>query len=254
MQSLTVPEPVDTAGAAGAASPVVDVVIPVHDEESVLARSVGLVHAYLSDGFPFTWRITIVDNASTDGTWAVARELADHLHGVVALHLDRKGRGLALRTAWTRSDAAVVAYMDVDLSTGLRRLPAAGRAPRRPVTRDLAIGSRLAPAPPSPAVPAGRSSRRSYNLILRAVFANHFRDAQCGFKAIRTDWPGGCCPVVEDNGWFFDTELLARWPSTTGSGSTRCRSTGSTTPTAASTWRGPRPTTWPGRPAWHGGS
>ncbi len=207
MQSLIVPEPVDTAGAAGAASPVVDVVIPVHDEESVLARSVGLVHAYLSDGFPFSWRITIADNASTDRTWAVARELADHLDGVMALRLDRKGRGLALRTAWARSDAAVVAYMDVDLSTGLDAfLPLV--APLVSGHSDLAIGSRLAASAHVARGPRRELISRSYNRILRTVFASKVRDAQCGFKAVRADIARQLLPEVQDDGWFFDTELL----------------------------------------------
>ena len=100
------------------------------------------LHAYLTERFPFSWRITIVDNASTDGTWLHAARLARDTAGVRARHLDRKGRGLALRTAWTASDAAVVAYMDVDLSTDLDALlPLV--APLVSGHSDVAIGSRL---------------------------------------------------------------------------------------------------------------
>jgi glycosyltransferase involved in cell wall biosynthesis len=101
------------------AAPLVDIAVPVYNEERVLAASIERLHAYLSDQFPFSWRITIVDNASTDGTWLSATRLARDLPHVTARHLDRKGRGLALRVAWTASDAVVVAYMDVDLSTDL---------------------------------------------------------------------------------------------------------------------------------------
>ena len=188
-------------------APMVDIMIPVFDEEAALGRSVGLLHAYLTDCFPFTWRITIVDNASTDATWAVAGQLVETLDRVVALRLDRKGRGLALRTAWGRSDAAVVAYMDVDLSTRLDGLlPLV--APLVSGHSDVAIGSRLAPGAHVARGPRREFISRSYNTILRTVFGSKVRDAQCGFKAVRTDVARRLLPEIQDEGWFFDTELL----------------------------------------------
>ena len=158
----------------------VDVVLPVHDEERTLERSVRRLHAHLA-GWP-SWRITIVDNASTDDTWAVAQRLAAQLPDVAALRLERQGRGLALRTAWMRSHAAVVVYMDIDLSTGLEAL-APIVVPLLAGHSDVAIGSRLAPG-----AAVVRSAKRDlisrgYNLLLRIVFGVRFRDAQCGFKA-----------------------------------------------------------------------
>src|SRR5690242_9249270 len=93
-------------------APVLDLVVPVYNEAHVVAHSVERLHRYLTSQFPFSWRITIVDNASTDGTWFEAMRLARDLTHVRALHLDKKGRGLALRTAWRASDAEVVAYTD----------------------------------------------------------------------------------------------------------------------------------------------
>jgi putative flippase GtrA len=187
--------------------PTVDVVVPVYDEEAVLEQSVERLHRYLSERFPFSWRITVVDNASTDGTWPLAQRIAARLPGVRALHLDRKGRGLALRTAWTASDAAVVAYTDVDLSTDLDALlPLV--APLVSGHSDLAIGSRLAPSSSVARAPKREFISRSYNLLLRTVLATRVRDAQCGFKAVRADVARRLVPAVEDDGWFFDTELL----------------------------------------------
>jgi glycosyltransferase involved in cell wall biosynthesis/putative flippase GtrA len=194
-------EGVDTA------VPVVDVVVPVFNESHVLETSVGRLHGYLTASFPFSWRITIVDNASTDDTLAVADSLSDRWPEVRVRHLDRKGRGLALRDAWTNSDATVCAYMDVDLSTGLDALlPLV--APLVTGHSDLAIGSRLAPGATVARGPRREIISRTYNVILRVVFANRFRDAQCGFKAIRTDIARRLVPAVVDDGWFFDTELL----------------------------------------------
>ncbi len=186
---------------------VLDVTVPVYNEAHVLERSITTLHAYLTEHFPFAWRITIVDNASTDATLEVAHQLTEQLSGVGVLHLDRKGRGLALREAWMNSDASVCAYMDVDLSTGLDALlPLV--APLITGHSDLAIGSRLAPGATVARGPRREFISRTYNAILRIVFANRFRDAQCGFKAIRTDIARRLLPAVIDNGWFFDTELL----------------------------------------------
>ena len=186
----------------------VEIVIPVYNEEHGLEASLRRLHAYLADQFPFDWSITIVDNASTDGTWAVASRLAGELARVSAVHLDRKGRGLALRSAWAGSRAAVVAYMDVDLSTDLHALlPLV--APLISGHSDLAIGTRLARGSRVVRGPKREVISRAYNLILKATLHNGFSDAQCGFKAGRTDVVQQLLPLVEDDGWFFDTELLA---------------------------------------------
>jgi len=189
------------------ASPTIDVVVPVHNEGAGLAQSIERLHEYLSAGFPFSWRITIADNASTDATLSIARALSQRLANVRVLHLEQKGRGLALRTAWTHNDAAVVAYMDVDLSTGLDALlPLV--APLVSGHSDIAIGSRLSAGANVARGPKREVISRIYNLILRLVFSTRIRDAQCGFKAVRSDVAARLLPAVEDNAWFFDSELL----------------------------------------------
>jgi glycosyltransferase involved in cell wall biosynthesis len=187
--------------------PVVEIVIPVYNEEADLEASVRRLRTYLDGSFPFSSVVTIADNASTDGTWAVACELARTVAGVTALHLDQKGRGRALRTAWLASGAEVVAYMDVDLSTDLDALlPLV--APLLSGHSHLAIGSRLATGAFVVRSTKREVISRSYNLILRTVLGNRFSDAQCGFKAIRRDTAGLLLPFVDDQEWFFDTELL----------------------------------------------
>ena len=187
--------------------PIVDIVVPVYNEAVDLEPSVRRLRAYLDERFPFPARITIADNASTDATWAIAGRLATELAGVRALHLDQKGRGRALRTAWLASDATVVAYMDVDLSTGLDALLplVAGLLSGH---SEIAIGSRLAPGAHVVRGPKRELISRSYNLILRTALGARFRDAQCGFKAVRADVARELVPLVADEAWFFDTELL----------------------------------------------
>ena len=191
------------------ARPQVEIVVPVHDEETALALSVRRLHRFLTAEFPFSWRIVIADNASTDATPAVARELAAALPGVSVLRLDRKGRGRALRAAWTGSEARVVCYMDVDLSTDLRALlPLV--APLLSGHSDIAIGTRLARSARVVRGPKRELISRSYNRLLRMTLRARFSDAQCGFKAVRSDLLPSLLPEVKDESWFFDTELLVR--------------------------------------------
>ncbi len=191
----------------GTADPVLDVVVPVHNEERDLEPSVRRLHRYLAATFPYPYRVTIADNASTDATPTVAARLAGELPGVVAVRLAAKGRGGALRAAWTTSPAPVRAYLDVDLSTDLAGLPPLV-APLLSGHSDLAIGTRLARGSRVVRGPRREIISRCYNLLLRTVLRARFSDAQCGFKAIRGDVADRLLPLVEDTGWFFDTELL----------------------------------------------
>jgi putative flippase GtrA len=178
----------------------VEIVIPVYNEEADLAPSVQRLHDYLT-AFPFSWLITIADNASTDSTWPHAIDLAATLPGVRAVHLDAKGRGRALREVWSASTARVVGYMDVDLSTDLSALlPLV--APLISEHSDVAIGSRLSRTSRVVRGPKREFVSRCYNLLLHTALRARFSDAQCGFKA------RALLPYVQDAGWFFDTELL----------------------------------------------
>lgn len=190
-------------------SPSVDITIPVYNEERDLAPAVRRLHNYLNSEFPFSAQITIADNASTDGTAAQALRLAAELPGVRLIRVSEKGRGRALAASWLTSNADVVAYMDVDLSTDLSALlPLI--APVISGHSDVSIGSRLVRG-----ARVVRSTRRElisrcYNLLLRVVLGVGFRDAQCGFKAVRADVARRLVPRVQNRNWFFDTELLVQ--------------------------------------------
>jgi glycosyltransferase involved in cell wall biosynthesis len=187
--------------------PVLDVVVPVYNEQHTLERCVRTLHAFLRLQMPYTFRITIADNASTDATLDVAHSLARRFDGVVVRHLDRKGRGHALSEVWQHSDADVLAYMDVDLSTDLGGLlPLV--APLISNHSDIAAGSRLARGSRVVRGPKREFISRSYNRILRTTLGVRFSDAQCGFKAVRRDVAQLFLPLVRDTNWFFDTELL----------------------------------------------
>jgi glycosyltransferase involved in cell wall biosynthesis len=184
-----------------------DVTIPVFNEEVDLAPCVRRLHEHLDRFFPYQFVITIADNASTDSTPMVAARLGRELRGVRHVRLEQKGRGRALNAVWLSSQADVVAYMDVDLSTDLNALlPLV--APLISGHSDVAIGSRLSRHSRVVRGTKRELISRCYNLILRSTLFTRFSDAQCGFKAMRADVGRKLLPLVQDTGWFFDTELL----------------------------------------------
>jgi len=195
--------PVDTRTAV----PVLDVTIPVFNEERDLEECLRRLHGHLCDSFPHSFRITVADNASTDGTLKIAERLAREFPELVVVHLDEKGRGNALRKVWLASPSPVLAYMDVDLSTDLAALPPL-LAPLISGHSDLAIGTRLTRNSRVVRGPKREFISRSYNLMLHSFMGARFSDAQCGFKAIRADVAQRILPYTVDNSWFFDTELL----------------------------------------------
>ena len=185
-----------------------DVVVPVYNEEGDLETSVATLRQFMLDHVAHDWRIVVADNASTDRTLDIAKELAGlYPNQVTYVHLDQKGRGRALRRAWTESDADVVTYMDVDLSTGLSALP--------PLIEslidseyDVAIGSRLAKGAQVERGLKREVISRIYNLMIKVMFWHGFSDAQCGFKGVTRRAVRDIVPLIKDQAWFFDSELL----------------------------------------------
>ncbi len=185
----------------------VEVVIPVYNEVHVLERSVLRLRRHLDAGFPYPAVVTVADNASTDGTWEAARQLARTVPGVRAVRIPEQGRGRALAAVWSASSASILAYMDVDLSTDLAALlpliasVASGHS-------EVAIGSRLMSGARVGRGAAREIISRAYNQLIRLAVGRRFTDAQCGFKALSAEAAAVLLPQVRDGGWFFDTELL----------------------------------------------
>jgi glycosyltransferase involved in cell wall biosynthesis len=187
----------------------VDIVIPVLNEEVALPGCVEKLYAFTADYPERDWRIVVADNGSTDRTTEIATELAEKHSSLSLSRLDQRGRGRALKKAWGESDADVRLYMDVDLSTDLKALPALVAA----VADDgyeVAIGSRLTKGSEVVDRTLKREiTSRGYNILIRTLFPlTKWKDAQCGFKAISRTTAVNVLPLVKDNAWFLDTELL----------------------------------------------
>lgn len=188
-------------------SPTVDVVIPVLNEAHVLADSVATVRRFLHEHLPYQSQVLIVDNGSTDGTDRVGLDLERQHRDVQYLQLAQRGRGRALRHAWSHSTADVVCYTDVDLSTELRALPILVNAILND-GYDLGTGSRLMKESRTTRSYKREVISRTYNLLIKTVLWTSFSDAQCGFKAVSRRVVDAIVPQVKDESWFFDTELL----------------------------------------------
>lgn len=184
----------------------VEVVVPVYNEEAALTGSIEKLTGFLDNHLPNPWQVTIADNASTDGTRAISLQLAERYSNVHYYHLPQKGRGRALRAAWLDSEADIVSYMDVDLSTDLTHFPQLVEALESGF--HVAVGSRLSRESQVTRSLKREFISRSYNLLVRTMFFTPFPDAQCGFKALTRGAAQAIIPSIENNNWFFDTELL----------------------------------------------
>jgi glycosyltransferase involved in cell wall biosynthesis len=183
-----------------------EVTIPVYNEENDLPKCIQTLTKFLEAEKALDVSIVIADNASTDRTWELAQELAKQYANVKALHIPKKGRGLALRTVWSQSKADIVSYMDVDLSTNLKFYPLLIHGIS--VYYDMAVGSRLMQASRIKRSLKREVLSRGYNTMIKMTFWNRFSDAQCGFKAIRRDVMLKLLPHIKNNNWFFDCEMM----------------------------------------------
>ncbi len=182
--------------------------LPVYNEEKELSDNVETLVSFVGSHMrEISTNIIIADNASTDATYAIAKRLSLKYPTVKSVHFGEKGRGRAVKKVWLSSKAQFVSYMDIDLSSDLRHLPPLIHSLSRGY--GIAIGTRNAQA----SLVYGRSLLRTltskmYIMLIKLFFFVNFSDAQCGFKAISTNIARRLLPYVEDNEWFFDTELL----------------------------------------------
>lgn len=186
----------------------VEIVIPIYNEEKELDGNINKLHSFgRSKLSAYDWHITIADNASTDKSGSIAQSLAKNKSKVGYLHLEEKGRGRAVKKAWAESRADILVYMDVDLSTDLNSLPHLIKSLENHY--DIAIGSRLLPDSKVLKRPLKREIlSRIYNILIKMFFLVHFSDAQCGFKGVNRVVKQKLLPLIRDNAWFFDSELL----------------------------------------------
>lgn len=187
----------------------INLAIPIYNEELILAENTKKILDYLSDhnNLGFDWQIILADNASTDQTPIIGKKLAQQFPDKIKyLRLEQKGKGLAVKTAWQLFPANYYLFMDADLSTDLEALPRLLDELKNGV--DVAIGSRYLPGSK-----INRSLLRTFisktlRLIINTWLKLPLTDLPCGFKGVSRKIVDVLLPQVKNNEWFFDTELL----------------------------------------------
>jgi uncharacterized membrane protein YbhN (UPF0104 family) len=189
----------------------VSVVLPAYDEEATIAETVERTLAALT-GFlpPGSFEVLVAEDGCSDRTPEIAARLAADDDRVRHVHSDeRLGRGGALERAFGAARGDVLVYFDTDLATDLKHLEElVGRV--RSGEADVATGSRW-----HRDAAVDRPARRgvpslAYNALVRLFLGSDLRDHQCGFKAVSRAAFEALRDEVEDDHWFWDTELLVR--------------------------------------------
>lgn len=186
----------------------ITVILPVYNEEERLESTVkALVRSLEKIGRDY--RIIIAEDGSTDKTADISSSLEAQNLRLELLHSkERIGRGASLSRAIKQSESPIVAFMDIDLSTSLACLPHIISKIEKGAV--IATGSRL--------LPGSRVQRsvirvffsKAYNLLARLLTDSKIHDHQCGFKAFNREKILPLLDEVQDNHWFWDTELLVR--------------------------------------------
>jgi len=182
------------------------ITVPVLNEEYDLEKNIKILADFSTKNFNYEWEIEIADNGSSDKTPEIGQKLANENNRIKYLRLEKRGRGLALKESWQKSNADILSYMDVDLSANIEAFPKLIEEIMKGA--DIAIGSRLSKFSRTKRQPKREIISRGYNLLIKLLFQNKFSDAQCGFKMIKREVAKALLPKIKDDSWFFNTELL----------------------------------------------
>jgi glycosyltransferase involved in cell wall biosynthesis len=197
--------------------PHLTVVVPAYNEAARLPGTLDQMVTYFGEQ-AYDWRICVVDDGSSDGTAALARQWADREPRLTVIGNDHRGKAFAVRTGILAARSAYVAFSDADLSVPIREIERLLSALESGA--DVAIGSREGPGAHRYGEPAYRHLMgRVYNLLYRSVLLPGVSDSQCGFKAFRTAvahdlfqrmlvYGADARPITGGMVTGFDTELL----------------------------------------------
>ncbi|WP_144901666.1 flippase-like domain-containing protein [Halobellus captivus] len=191
--------------------PSVSVVLPAYNEEETIESTVETTLETLASFLaPGTFEVIVAEDGCDDRTPEIADRLATEDDRVRHFHSgERLGRGGALERAFEAAHGDVLAYFDTDLATDMRHLEELIERVRSG-DADVATGSRWMPGnvadrPAKRGVPS-----RAYNGLVRTFLRSDLQDHQCGFKAFSREAFETLREDVEDEHWFWDTEMLVR--------------------------------------------
>jgi dolichyl-phosphate beta-glucosyltransferase len=187
-------------------TPFLSIIIPAHNEESRLPRSLRQVLAFLENQ-SYSSEVIVVENGSTDRTLQIARELAQQNSKLIVIHEDLRGKGNALRKGVLSAHGEYRFICDADLSMPVEEIQKF--LPPQLIDFDVAIGSREAKGAIRYNEPSYRHlGGRAINLLIRLFILPGLNDTQCGFKCFRAETAVSLFQQQTITGWSFDIELL----------------------------------------------
>jgi len=189
----------------------VSVVLPAYNEEETIERTVRVTVETLASFLPDdAFEVVVAEDGCTDRTPEIAERLAAGDERVRHLHSDdRLGRGGALEFAFERAAGDTLVYFDTDMATDMRHLEELVESVRSGEC-DIATGSRWLPGNRAERPTERAVSSLGYNTLVRLFLRSDLQDHQCGFKAFSRAAVEELRDAVEDEHWFWDTEMLVR--------------------------------------------
>ena len=186
----------------------IDFILPCYNEEQILEKnSLKLLKFLNNQNYNFNWRISLVLNGITDNSIIIAKDLKKQSSKIDFFIIKEKAKGRALKTYLNHSSADFLIYMDVDLAVSLENINALLKN-LLINNYDLVIGSRLLPESKTNRSFFRELSSRIYILLSQIILRHKFSDLQCGFKGMTKNLFLNISKYIEDENWFFDTELL----------------------------------------------
>lgn len=180
------------------------IVLPVYNEEKIIKKSITKILNEIKKIKNYEFKILICDNGSNDKTAEISKKISENLI-IDYTFIKYKGRGNAIKTSWLESDADILTYMDIDLSTDIKDLK---KLINSCENYDLVIGCRYCKESNINRNKFRLFVSKTYNFIIRYFFKSNIKDFQCGFKAITKNKGKKILKLCKNKKWFFDTELV----------------------------------------------
>ena len=187
-------------------TPFFSLIIPAHNEENRLPDTLEQVFRFLEKQ-SFTYEVIVVENGSTDQTFAVAQEFAGQRQNFRVIHSEERGKGIAVKRGMLEAKGDYRFMCDADLSMPVEEV--LKFIPPALDDFDIAIASREAKGSVRYDEPRYRHlGGRGINYIIQLLILPGLNDTQCGFKCFRAEVANDLFNRQTLHGWSFDIELL----------------------------------------------
>ena len=186
-------------------SPFLSIIIPAYNEASCLPQALEQVFTFL-EGESYSAEVIVVENGSSDQTFALAQKLTEKYSNLRVLHNEEAGKGLAVQRGMLEAKGEYRIFCDADFSMPVEEIR---RFIPPQIDTDIVIASREVKGAVRYDEPEYRHfTGRIFNLLIRILALPKLHDTQCGFKGFRADVAEDLFQHQSIEGWAFDVEIL----------------------------------------------